>query len=103
MLGWIREDPELCNRVKIEAIYHRVVKEEAKEVMEIRRDESLMIPRNIDYLSKSLSLSFEEREKLAMIQPQTIAAATRIQGITPSTIVRLLRFVKQNNPDVQPT
>jgi tRNA U34 5-carboxymethylaminomethyl modifying enzyme MnmG/GidA len=26
-----------------------------------------------------------------------IAAASRIQGITPSTIVRLLRFVKNEN------
>lgn len=96
VLGWIKEDPQLCKRVKIEAMYDRVVKEQAVEVSEIRRDESFLIPKSIDYLSKSLSLSFEEREKLIMIQPQTIAAATRIQGVTPSTIVRLLRFVKQN-------
>ena len=78
-------------------MYHHVVKDQEKEVMEIRRDEALLIPRNIDYMSKSLSMSFEEREKLMTIQPQTIAGATKIQGITPSTIVRLLRFVKQNN------
>lgn len=64
--------------------------------MEIRRDEGMMIPKGFDYLSRSLNLSIEERDKLIMIQPQTIAAATRIQGVTPSTIVRLLRFVKQN-------
>ena len=93
-LSWIADDIDLCNRVKIEAMYERVVQEQEKEVQEIRRDESMMIPKDIDYLSKSLSLSFEEREKLLMIQPQTIAAATRIQGVTPSTIVRLLRFVK---------
>lgn len=81
-------------------MYENVVKTQEKEVMEIRRDESMLIPKNIDYLSKSLSLSFEEREKLVIIQPQTIAAATRIQGVTPSTIVRLLRFVKQNPPEV---
>lgn len=81
-------------------MYERVIKEQEKEVLEIRRDESLMIPNNIDYLSKSLSLSFEEREKLLMIKPQSIAAATRIQGITPSTILRLLRFVKQNEHEV---
>lgn len=96
MLGWIKDDPELCNRVKIEAVYERFVQFQAVEVKEIRRDESMYIPKGIDYLSSSLSLSFEEREKLIMIQPQTIAAATRIQGITPSTIVRLLRFVKQD-------
>lgn len=99
ILGWIRDDKELCDRVKIEAVYERVVKKQAKEVMEIRRDESMLIPKNIDYSSKSLSVSFEEREKLMMIQPQTIAAATRIQGVTPSTILRLLRFVKQNNSE----
>lgn len=94
VFGWIRDDSELCSRVKIEAIYERVVRDQAEEVKEIRRDESMIIPKGIDYLSNSLNLSFEEREKLIMIQPQTIAAATRIQGVTPSTIVRLLRFVK---------
>jgi tRNA uridine 5-carboxymethylaminomethyl modification enzyme len=68
------EDRELCNRVKIEAIYERVVKEQEKEVLQIKREEKMEIPRNMDYLSQSLSLSFEEREKLIMIQPQTIAA-----------------------------
>lgn len=95
-LGWISKDSELCSRVKIEAIYEHVVTLQAEEVKEIRRDESMLIPKGIDYLSISLNLSFEEREKLIMIQPQTIAAATRIQGVTPSTIVRLLRFVKQD-------
>lgn len=80
-------------------MYERVSKYQEKEVMEIRRDESLIIPRNVDYLSKSLNLSFEEREKLITVQPQTIAAATRIQGVTPSSIVRLLRYVKQNNAE----
>lgn len=103
MFSWISDDPDLCSRVKIEAGYENFVKNQEKEVMEIRRDEALLIPRNIDYLSKSLSLSFEEREKLIMVQPQTIAAATRIQGVTPSTIIRLLRFVKQNKPELQTT
>lgn len=44
--------------------------------------------------SKSLSLSSEEREKLTLVQPQTIAAASRIQGVTPSTVLRLLNHVK---------
>lgn len=90
----------MCDRVKIEAVYEHAVALQAIEVMEIQRDESMLIPKNIDYSSQSLSVSFEEREKLMMIQPQTIAAATRIQGITPSTIVRLLRYVKQNDSEV---
>lgn len=71
------EDRELCNRLKIVAMYERVVKEQEKEVIQIKQEERLEIPRNTDYTSKSLSLSFEEREKLMMVQPQTIAAGKK--------------------------
>lgn len=93
-LNWIAEDPQLCERIKIEAIYEREIKEQAKEIEEVRRNEEVLIPESIDYTCKTLSISFEEREKLLKAQPQTIAAATRIQGITPTTIVRLLRVAK---------
>ncbi|EDS35773.1 tRNA uridine 5-carboxymethylaminomethyl modification enzyme gidA [Culex quinquefasciatus] len=95
VLGWISEDRVLCERLKIEALYSLSIQDQIKEVEEVQKHEQLHIPKSIDYLSKSLNLSFEEQEKLVHIQPQTIAAASRIQGITPSTIVRLVRFVKQ--------
>uniref|UniRef100_A0A182XZG2 tRNA uridine 5-carboxymethylaminomethyl modification enzyme C-terminal subdomain domain-containing protein n=1 Tax=Anopheles stephensi TaxID=30069 RepID=A0A182XZG2_ANOST len=96
MLGWILDDPELCQRLKIEALYSLSIEDQSREVEEVLRNESLRIPNAIDYLSKSLNLSFEEQEKLVKIQPQTIAAASRIQGITPSSIVRLVKYVKQH-------
>uniref|UniRef100_A0A182UGE9 tRNA uridine 5-carboxymethylaminomethyl modification enzyme C-terminal subdomain domain-containing protein n=1 Tax=Anopheles melas TaxID=34690 RepID=A0A182UGE9_9DIPT len=96
VLGWIRDDHELCQRLKIEALYSLSIEDQSREVEEVLRNESLRIPDAIDYLSKSLNLSFEEQEKLVKIQPQTIAAASRIQGITPSSIVRLVKFVKQH-------
>ncbi|KXJ79814.1 protein MTO1 homolog, mitochondrial-like [Aedes albopictus] len=96
VLGWIKEDRVLCERLKIEALYSLSIQEQAKEVEEVQRHEQLQIPRSIDYLSRTLNLSYEEQEKLVHIQPQTIAAASRIQGITPSTIVRLVRYVKQH-------
>ncbi|EAA04633.4 AGAP007661-PA [Anopheles gambiae str. PEST] len=96
VLGWIRDDRELCQRLKIEALYSLSIEDQSREVEEVLRNESLRIPDAIDYLSKSLNLSFEEQEKLVKIQPQTIAAASRIQGITPSSIVRLVKFVKQH-------
>uniref|UniRef100_A0A182MAJ0 tRNA uridine 5-carboxymethylaminomethyl modification enzyme C-terminal subdomain domain-containing protein n=1 Tax=Anopheles culicifacies TaxID=139723 RepID=A0A182MAJ0_9DIPT len=96
VLGWILDDPELCQRLKIEALYSLSIEDQSREVEEVLRHESLRIPDEIDYLSKSLNLSFEEQEKLVKIQPQTIAAASRIQGITPSSIVRLVKYVKQH-------
>ncbi|XP_055322375.1 protein MTO1 homolog, mitochondrial [Sitodiplosis mosellana] len=97
ILGWVKDDRIVCDRIKIEAMYEHAIELQAKAIEEVRQDEGLLIPSDIDYSADSLSMSAEEREKLARIEPQTIAAASRIQGITPSTIVRLLRYVKRKN------
>ena len=56
------------------------------------------IPTDIDYLNEiSLNLSNEEREKLELAKPSTIAAASRIPGVTPSSILYLLNFVRKKN------
>ncbi|TDG50582.1 hypothetical protein AWZ03_002886 [Drosophila navojoa] len=96
-LSWLRADDELATRLKIEALYSFFVDEQQRDVEDVRREERLCIPGDIDYFSKSLSLSNEERQKLTLIQPQTIAAASRIQGVTPSTILRLLKYVKKSD------
>lgn len=51
LLSWILEDSVLCRRLKIEALYDIAIGEQAKEVEEVRRDEGLEIPRNIDYFT----------------------------------------------------
>lgn len=51
LLGWIRNDSNLCNRIKIESIYTHAAAEQSKEVEEVRRDEQLMIPRTMDYFA----------------------------------------------------
>jgi len=94
-LSWLSGERNLAERLKIEALYSFFVDEQQRDVEDVRREERLSIPADIDYFSKSLSLSNEERQKLTLIQPQTIAAASRIQGVTPSTIVRILKYVKK--------
>ncbi|EDW77041.1 uncharacterized protein Dwil_GK22159 [Drosophila willistoni] len=94
-LSWPDCDKASSERIKIEALYSFFVAEQQRDVDEVRREERLAIPSDIDYFSKTLSLSNEERQKLALIQPLTIAAASRIQGVTPSTIVRLMKYVKR--------
>lgn len=99
MLEWMHDQPDLCSRIKILALYENAIRLQENEIEEIKRDETLLIPENIDYCSKQLCLSIEERNKLMTIQPKTIAAATRIPHVTPATVMRLLRFVKQNQLD----
>lgn len=86
---------ELAERLKIEATYESVVFHQLQEIKEVQRDETLQLPKDLDYLTiKDVSLSHEVREKLHFSRPQTIGAASRIPGVTPAAIVNLLRFVK---------
>lgn len=94
IFAWIQEDSILCRRLLIETLYARNIEQQMQDVAKVRRDEALSIPPSIDYASKQLSLSIEDREKLLAVQPQTIAAATRVPGITPSAILHLLHYVK---------
>lgn len=71
-LKFLAEHPSLAHRLQIESLYEYALKEQVNEVQEVRSEETLVIPRNVDYNSESLSLSMEEREKLAAIQPSTV-------------------------------
>ncbi|OXB62639.1 hypothetical protein ASZ78_016934 [Callipepla squamata] len=85
---------ELSERLKIEAAYEWCVANQQQEIEEVRRDEALQLPEDIDYFAIDASLSAEVREKLNSSRPQTIGAVSRVPGVTPAAIVNLLRFVK---------
>ncbi len=56
---------------------------------ELRRDETLEIPADVDY--GALPLSGEDAEKLAAARPATLAAARRLPGVTPAALLLLLQ------------
>ncbi|NWU94979.1 MTO1 protein, partial [Upupa epops] len=85
---------ELSERLKIEAAYEWCVVNQQQEIEEVRQDEALQLPEDLDYFAIDASLSAEVREKLDLNRPQTIGAVSRIPGITPAAIVNLLRYVK---------
>ncbi|XP_043605555.1 protein MTO1 homolog, mitochondrial [Bombus pyrosoma] len=94
--GHLADDPIISRRLKIEALYADPLKKLEKEISEIRKNEQMLIPPSIDYSLPQLSLSLEEREKLSEFQPYTIAAASRIQGVTPPAILRLINYIRKN-------
>ncbi|XP_006275188.2 protein MTO1 homolog, mitochondrial isoform X1 [Alligator mississippiensis] len=95
-LGKLAEWRELAERLKIEVVYKLCTSNQQQEMEEVRRDEALRLPENLDYFTINASLSQEMREKLDSNRPQTIGAVSRIPGITPAAILNLLRFVKTN-------
>uniref|UniRef100_A0A2P2I6T4 Protein MTO1 homolog, mitochondrial n=1 Tax=Hirondellea gigas TaxID=1518452 RepID=A0A2P2I6T4_9CRUS len=93
----LADDDVLCAKVKVEATYHDLVKEQMLEIKEVRKEEALLLPKHIDYYSSRISMSGEMRDKLAEARPESIAAASRIPGISPCAVVSLLRLVQREN------
>lgn len=67
------EDESFCERILVEALYESALKQEAAEIEEVRKQEALKIPNNLDYNNETLNLSNEERIKLALARPQTVS------------------------------
>lgn len=66
-------DRHIISRIKIEAMYEEYIQRQQREVEEIRMNERMIIPRDIDYASRQLCLSAEDKEKLSEMQPQTVS------------------------------
>ncbi|XP_018303418.1 protein MTO1 homolog, mitochondrial [Mycetomoellerius zeteki] len=96
-LGHLDGDPGLARRIEIETKYVFAVAKQQDQVNDIRRNEQMIIPSDINYNSPNLNLSNEEREKLAKHLPRTIAAANKISGVTPSAILRLLYYIRYHS------
>ncbi|KOC70834.1 Protein MTO1-like protein, mitochondrial [Habropoda laboriosa] len=94
--GHLADDPIVKQRLQIEGIYEAGIEGQQQEVNEIRKNEQMIIPPTMDYSLRQLNLSTEEKEKLSELQPYTIAAASRIPGITPSTILRMIYYIRSN-------
>ena len=81
--------PEIVEAAEILMKYSGYIKREQMIADKISRLENIRIKGKFDY-SSILSLSTEARQKLARVDPETIAQASRIPGISPSDINILL-------------
>lgn len=86
----------LQQRLCIEAQYNAVVHGQESDMEEMRKEESFLIPANMDFSDPLLCMCLEDKEKIRKAQPQTIAAASRIPGIRPSSLLRLMHFISRN-------
>jgi tRNA uridine 5-carboxymethylaminomethyl modification enzyme len=59
-------------------------------------DETLTLDPHMDYGSIE-GLSSEVRERLSHVRPTTMGAAKRMEGMTPTSAVALLRFAKRTH------
>lgn len=87
------EDIKSLEQVNIDAKYYYYLEKQKLDIDDLRKSESIVIE-NVDY-EKIKTLSKEEIFILSRIQPHTLGAASRLQGITPAALTALLRYVKK--------
>ncbi len=86
-------ESEEKNQIAITAIYSAYLKRQESDLEIFRKDENMKIPLDLDYNTVQ-SLSLEVREKLNKFRPATIAAALKIQGITPASVMAVMIYIK---------
>ena len=91
-LGADRE--EITEATEIEIKYRGYIQRERELAERMVRLENIRIKDKFDY-NNIESLSTEARQKLTAINPETLAQASRIPGVSPSDINVLLVFVRK--------
>jgi tRNA uridine 5-carboxymethylaminomethyl modification enzyme len=81
-------------QIEIDAKYEVYLSRQAADIAAFRRDESLELPDDIDYVAVK-GLSNEARAKLAAIRPRTIGQAGRIDGLTPAALTLLVGHIRR--------
>ena len=84
--------------VEIEMKYAGYIARQEKQVEDFRKEDSRLLPDDIDYLSIS-GLRVEARQKLAEIRPLSVGQAGRISGVSPSDIAVLLIWLAQREAE----
>ncbi|PBK98235.1 glucose-inhibited division protein A subfamily [Armillaria gallica] len=87
-------DPRLLARIDTEGRYQPFLARQQADLRDFMVDEGLLLDPMMDYLTVK-GLSSEIRERLFKVRPTTIGAAKRMEGMTPSSMVHLLRHAKR--------
>lgn len=85
---------EIVEAAEILVKYKGYIEREKQQAAKMQRLEDLRLPNDFDY-SAVKSLSTEARQKLMLHKPETIGAASRIPGISPSDINILLLIMNR--------
>ncbi|MFZ1345349.1 MAG: tRNA uridine-5-carboxymethylaminomethyl(34) synthesis enzyme MnmG [Tabrizicola sp.] len=85
---------DVLTQLQIDSIYDQYSDRQAKEVADLRRQETQRIPEEFDY-NRISGLSNEIKLKLSRAQPESILQASRIEGITPAALLLVLAHLRK--------
>jgi len=81
--------PAIAAQLKIEATYRTYVDRQMKAIAALSRDEDRKIPEGFSF-DDLAGLSNEIKSKLALVRPNTLGQAGRIEGMTPAALTLIL-------------
>ena len=81
--------------MEIQLKYAGYLARQEKQVEEFKKEESRLLPENLDYEAIS-GLRLEARQKLSEIRPLSLGQAGRISGVSPADIAVLMIYLEQN-------
>ena len=84
----------MAEQVTIQAKYAGYLGRQSVEIERNQANENTVIPVSFDY-ARVTGLSAEVLQKLKTVRPETIGLASRISGITPTSISLLLVYLKR--------
>ena len=87
-------DPKIAEQLETDAKYEVYLSRQAADVESYRRDESLVLPEDIDY-GVLPGLSNEVRHKLKTHRPRSIGQAGRLDGVTPAALTLLVAHLRR--------
>lgn len=90
------QDIRVAEQVEIDAKYSGYIERQQEDIERLRRNENTPIPADFDY-TEVKGLSNEVRQKLNDARPETLARASRIQGITPAAMSILMIYLKKKS------
>jgi tRNA uridine 5-carboxymethylaminomethyl modification enzyme len=88
------DNHQVAEQVTIQAKYAGYLGRQSVEIERNQANENAVIPDNFDY-TRVTGLSAEVLQKLSAVQPETVGLASRIAGVTPTSISLLLVYLKR--------
>lgn len=82
-------------QLEAQAKYQGYIERQQREISRHAKQESLKLPADFEY-SNVTGLSIEAMQRLISTRPATLGQASRLEGITPSTISLLLIHLKKH-------
>ena len=87
-------DPAIRTQIENDALYQQYLDRQENDIAAMRREEETLIPPDLEYRGLP-GLSGELAGKLFLRRPETLAQASRIEGMTPAALALILAHIKK--------